>query len=52
MASVVNKEAQVAQASTRLVRILQSIGAVVVTIVVLWFLFGIPAYLLFDTFFE
>jgi hypothetical protein len=33
-------------------RILQYIGAVIVTVFALWFLFGIPGYLLFGMFFE
>ncbi len=37
---------------SKLRRILQPIGAVVVTLFALWFLFGIPAYLLFGMFFE
>ncbi|MCZ6460453.1 MAG: hypothetical protein O6766_13955 [Gammaproteobacteria bacterium] len=37
---------------SKLRRILQAVGAVVVTLFVLWFLFGIPAYLLFGMFFE
>ncbi|MFT7653067.1 MAG: hypothetical protein ACI9UU_002176 [Candidatus Azotimanducaceae bacterium] len=36
----------------KLVKFLQRVGALVVTIAALWFLFGIPAYLLFGTFFE
>jgi hypothetical protein len=34
------------------VRVMQVIGAVCVTAFALWFLFGIPAYLLFGIFFE
>lgn len=37
---------------SKLRRVLQAIGAVVVTLLALWFLFGIPAYLLFGMFFE
>ena len=37
---------------SRLVRVLQSAGAILVTGFALWFLFGIPAYLLFGIFFE
>ncbi len=37
---------------SKLRRILRPIGAVLVTLFALWFLFGIPAYLLFGTFFE
>ena len=33
-------------------RIIQSIGAIIVTGLVLWFLFGVPAYLLFGIFFS
>ena len=33
-------------------RIMQSIGAIVVTIAALYFVFGIPAYLLFGMFFD
>ncbi len=33
-------------------RIIQSIGAIIVTALVLWFLFGVPAYLLFGFLFE
>jgi len=36
----------------RSVRVLQSIGAAIVTILVLFLLFGIPARLLFGTFFD
>jgi hypothetical protein len=36
----------------KLVKFLQRVGALVVTLASLWFLFGIPAYLLFGTFFE
>jgi hypothetical protein len=34
------------------VRTAQSIGAAIVTALLLWFLFGIPAYLLFGIFFN
>ncbi len=37
---------------SKLRRVLQAIGAVLVTLFGLWFLFGIPAYLLFGMFFE
>ena len=40
------------QRKSKLRRILQPIAAVVVTLFALWFLFGIPAYLLFGMFFE
>jgi hypothetical protein len=33
-------------------RVLQHIGAAIATVFVLWFLFGIPGYLLFGMFFE
>ena len=36
----------------RWMRIIQSIGAIIVTGLVLWFLFGVPAYLLFGFLFE
>ncbi len=35
-----------------LVRVIQSIGAIIVTALVFWFLFGVPAYLLFSVFFR
>lgn len=37
---------------SKLVKYLQRVGAFIVTLASLWFLFGIPAYLLFGTFFE
>ena len=35
-----------------MMRVIQVIGALCVTAFALWFLFGIPAYLLFGIFFE
>lgn len=35
-----------------LLRVIQSIGAIIVTALVFWFLFGVPAYLLFGMFFR
>lgn len=34
------------------IKVLQSLGAAAVTLFALWFLFGIPAYLLFGKFFD
>jgi len=35
-----------------IVRIVQSVGAVIATAFVLWFLFGVPAYILFGSLFD
>ncbi len=43
---------QPGRAQGRSARVLQSIGATIVTAGALWFLFGVPAYLLFGIFFE
>lgn len=40
------------QKRSTLVRFVQSAGAILATLACLWFLFGIPAYLLFGIFFE
>lgn len=36
----------------KFVRVMQSIGAILITLFALWFLFGVPAYLLFGIFFQ
>ena len=51
MASVTSEESKEIQPTKKWVRSIQSIGAIIVTGLVLWFLFGVPAYLLFGIFF-
>jgi len=57
MASVYSEDTQSSEQSeaiqrTRFLRFAQSMGACAVAMVCLWFLFGIPAYLLFGIFFD
>ena len=53
MTSACSEETQAARAkSTGLRRAMEVAGALLVTAFALWFLFGIPAYLLFGIFFE
>lgn len=52
MTSATNEGSKAGQTPTRWVRIAQSIGAMIVTGLILWFLFGVPAYLLFGMFFD
>jgi hypothetical protein len=53
MTSAYSENTQVeATKRSGLVRVLQSIGAMAVAAFALWFLFGIPAYLLFGALFE
>ena len=51
MSPVVDPESEPTEPQRPLVRALQMLGAGLVTLFALWFLFGIPAYLLFGTFF-
>ena len=47
-----HEDRKVKRPTSLLVRIIQSIGAIIVTALVFWFLFGVPAYLLFGIFFR
>jgi len=51
MTPATTEESREKQPTSKWVRIIQSIGAIIVTGLVLWFLFGVPAYLLFGIFF-
>jgi len=53
MTSAASEDSQTDAAKpTGLVRVLQNTGAVLIAAFALWFLFGIPAYLLFGIFFD
>ena len=52
MTSATNKDSNTKRPLGRWTRIVQSIGAIIVTGFVLWFLFGVPAYLLFGFLFQ
>lgn len=43
---------QLQRPTSKLVRVMQSVGAALVALGALWFLFGIPAYLLFGSIFD
>lgn len=48
----IREDRKVERSASLLVRVIQSIGAIIVTALVFWFLFGVPAYLLFGIFFR
>jgi hypothetical protein len=52
MPSATNEDSSAKRPLGRWMRILQSIGAIIVTGLILWFLFGVPAYLLFGFLFQ
>ena len=52
MTSATSEDQNAKRPIGRWMRIIQSIGAIIVTALVLWFLFGVPAYLLFGFLFE
>ena len=52
MTSATSEDPNAKRPIGRWMRIIQSIGAIIVTGLVLWFLFGVPAYLLFGFLFE
>ncbi len=52
MTSVTGEDSKELRSSGKWMRIIQSVGAIIVTGLVLWFLFGVPAYLLFGIFFS
>jgi len=52
MTSATSEDSNTKRPIGRWTRIIQSIGAIIVTALVLWFLFGVPAYLLFGFLFE
>ena len=52
MASATSEDSKEIQSTRKWMRVIQSIGAIIVTGLVLWFLFGVPAYLLFGIFFS
>ena len=52
MTSATSEDSNTKRPVGRWMRILQSIGAIIVTALALWFLFGVPAYLLFGFLFE
>jgi hypothetical protein len=52
MAATLEPEQSGAKPARKLVRILQVFGAIVVTACALWFLFGVPAHILFDAYID
>jgi len=52
MTSVTSEDSKKVQSTGKWMRFMQSIGAIIVTGLVLWFLFGVPGYLLFGIFFS
>jgi hypothetical protein len=52
MTSAISEDSSTKRPVGRWMRIIQSIGAIIVTGLVLWFLFGVPAYILFGFLFE
>ena len=52
MTSMTSEDSNTKRPAGRWTRIIQSIGAIIVTAFALWFLFGVPAYLLFGFLFE
>jgi len=52
MTSAASEDPNAKRPIGRWTRIIQSIGAIIVTAFVLWFLFGVPAHLLFSFLFE